>query len=69
MNLKNSLTVRLSEEQFKFLSTTAEALEVTPSKVIRMIVNSIMVASKRGMEAVAKGVEDENIEANKYDKL
>ena len=48
------ITVRLSQEQYLFLKSSADALEVTPSKFLRMIVNSTMIASRNGVRMVVK---------------
>lgn len=48
------ITVRLSEEQYQYLKRTADQLEVTPSKFLRMVVNSTMVASKNGVHMIMK---------------
>lgn len=40
-----SVTIRLTEEQYYYLEKSAEALEVTPSKFLRMVINASMVFS------------------------
>lgn len=45
MNLgdkSRSVTIRLTQEQYEYLERSANALEVTPSKFLRMVVNSSM---------------------------
>lgn len=37
-----SVTIRLTQEQYEYLECSANALEVTPSKFLRMVVNSSM---------------------------
>lgn len=37
-----SVTIRLTQEQYEYLERSANALEVTPSKFLRMVVNSSM---------------------------
>ncbi len=46
------VTVRLSEEQYSYLKSTADQLEVTPSKFLRMVVNSTMLASRKGVRMI-----------------
>lgn len=50
----HQITVRLSEEQYQYLKKTADQLEVTPSKFLRMVVNSTMIASRNGVHMVMK---------------
>lgn len=47
-----SITVRLTPEQYAYLEHTAHALEVTPSKFLRMVVNASMVGSAIGHKAL-----------------
>lgn len=50
-----SVTIRLTQEQYEYLERSANALEVTPSKFLRMVVNSSMTldALKKEREADA----------------
>ncbi len=48
MNMKdksNRITLRLNDEQFKFIKNSADVLGVSPSEFLRMVVNSTMVIS------------------------
>lgn len=49
------VTVRLNDDQFKFLIDVSEILGVSPSEYIRMTVNTGMVATKKNWDEV-KGV-------------
>jgi Mn-dependent DtxR family transcriptional regulator len=41
------ITLRLNEEQFVFVKTVADALGVSPSEYIRMMLNLAMVGAKK----------------------
>lgn len=42
----NRITLRLNEEQFTFVKTVADALGVSPSEYLRMMVNLSMTGAK-----------------------
>lgn len=42
----NRITLRLNEEQFVFVKTVADALGVSPSEYLRMMVNLSMTGAK-----------------------
>lgn len=42
MRFNTNITIRLSEEQRKFVEDSAKMLEVTPAKFIRMVLASLM---------------------------
>lgn len=42
MRYNSNITIRLSEEQRKFVEDSAKMLEVTPAKFIRMVLASLM---------------------------
>lgn len=60
---KTRITLRLNEEQFDFLKASADALGVSPSEFLRIVINSTMYSSMNG------GRGRENDKADKYDKL
>lgn len=61
-----TVTVRLTEEQYEFLNRTAKAIEVTPSRFLRMVVNASMAGSALGAAAAA-GMEATNLEHRQTD--
>lgn len=51
------ITLRLSDEQFSYVREKAEALGVTPSEFLRMVVNSALYSEKKlanKMEALGR---------------
>lgn len=44
---RNRITLRLNDEQFSFVKTTAEVLGVSPSEFLRMVVNASMVGMRK----------------------
>jgi hypothetical protein len=44
---RNRITLRLNDEQFSFIRTTAEILGVSPSEFLRMVVNASMVGMRK----------------------
>lgn len=44
---RNRITLRLNDEQFAFVKTTAEILGVSPSEFLRMVVNASMVGARK----------------------
>ena len=64
------ITLRLTAEQFEFVRGSAEALGVSPSDFLRMVINFTMTTSKKADEAVNKvvhemeGMRRENEQAN-----
>ena len=65
-----SVTVRLTKEQYAFLQQSARAIEVTPSKLLRMVVNAAMSSSTAGAEAIKKaGASLEHSKADQHDQL
>lgn len=66
MNLKDKtqrITLRLNEEQFGFVHSTAEVLGVSPSEFLRMAVNTMMTASKKVNDKL-EGIGRENDKAS-----
>lgn len=58
------VTLRLNDEQYKFLIDVSEILGVSPSDYLRMSVNTGMVASKKNWDEV-KGVgTNENVKTD-----
>lgn len=48
MNMKDKtrrITLRLNDEQFDFIKSSADTLGVSPSEFLRMVINSTMVIS------------------------
>lgn len=56
---RNRITLRLNDEQFAFVKTTAEILGVSPSEFLRMVVNASMVGMRKD-EKVKEVVGREN---------
>lgn len=52
------ITLRLNEDQFLFVKESADALEVSPSDFLRMVVNASLAASKKYADTVMKGAGD-----------
>lgn len=48
----NRVTVRLNSEQFEYVKSAAELLDVSPSDYLRMILNLMMSADKKSAEIV-----------------
>jgi uncharacterized protein (DUF1778 family) len=44
---RHRITLRLNDEQFSFVRTTAEVLGVSPSEFLRMVVNASMVGMRK----------------------
>lgn len=80
----NRITLRLNDEQFEFVRSSAEPLGVSPSEFLRMVVNATMASSKAAkskldrlqsaMTQTVKNLEEEdarreNENAVQYDKL
>ena len=40
-----SVTIRLTPQQYEYLERSARALEVTPSRFLRMVVNATMLGA------------------------
>ena len=40
-----SVTIRLTPQQYEYLERSARALEVTPSRFLRMVVNATMMGA------------------------
>lgn len=61
----NRITLRLNDEQFAFVRVNAEALDVSPSDFLRMVINLAMSAARSAAENKAKeGLGRENDKAN-----
>lgn len=58
------ITLRLNDEQFTFVKTVSDALGVSPSEYLRMMVNLSMVGAKN---AEKEGERRENEQANSDD--
>ena len=61
-----SVTIRLTPEQYAFLDKSASALEVTPSRFLRMVVNATMQGSQVLEQAVKQS---EHAETDKHNQL
>lgn len=57
------ITLRLNESQFDFVKTVADALGVSPSEYLRMMVNLSMVGAQNA-GAGKEGVRRENEQTN-----
>lgn len=57
-NKKKVLAVRITEEQGRYLSMIATSLNTTPSRYVRMIIDSAVVACKREVEKGNIKIED-----------
>lgn len=72
-DLSHRVTIRLNDAQFTFLCNQAEALGVSPSNFVRMLLNSCMVADARLNAEASRIINErgvnviENIEADKHD--
>lgn len=56
----NRITLRLNDEQFRFIKNSGDVLGVSPSEFLRMVVNSTMVISdtkNKGNKGVFNNVE------------
>lgn len=42
----NRITLRLNDEQFEFVKSNSDLLDVSPSEFLRMVINATMVVSK-----------------------
>ncbi len=58
------ITLRLNDEQFTFVKTVSDALGVSPSEYLRMMVNLSMVTAKNTEK---EGERRENEQANSDD--
>ena len=50
------ITLRLNEEQFEFVRTSADGLGVSPSDFLRMVINLTMVSSQAVSADVVESV-------------
>ena len=67
----NRITLRLNDEQFEFVRSNAEMFDVSPSDMLRMLINATMatakIANSRLSEAYKKSSDD--IKAINYDEV
>ena len=66
------VTLRLNEEQYKFLIDVSEMMDVKPSDFLRMYLNSAMVAAKKTTITKVMNEEvgtNENVKTDINDKL
>lgn len=55
----NRITLRLNDEQFEFVTHTAETLDVAPSEFLRMVINASLCQCKaQGTYPPKKGQEE-----------
>ena len=52
----NRITLRLNDEQFKFVKGNADVLGVSPSEFLRMVVNASMATTNKVIENVEGGL-------------
>lgn len=50
----NRITLRLNDEQFKFVTSQADVLDVSPSDFLRMVINLAMVQTQESLKIKAK---------------
>lgn len=46
------ITLRLNDDQFDYVIESAKILDVSPSELLRMVINSTMVMQKRTAEEI-----------------
>ena len=66
------VTLRLNEDQYKFLIDVSEMMDVKPSDFLRMYLNSAMVAAKKTTITKVMNEEvgtNENVKTDINDKL
>lgn len=62
------ITLRLNDDQFDFVSQSAELLDVSPSDFLRMVINASMSVTKRTeLFAQGGGIGRENDKADNND--
>ena len=61
----NRITLRLNEQQFEFVKSSADLLGVSPSDFLRMVVNMSMASSKMADDHIAEIKSEEVAEALK----
>lgn len=49
---RHRITLRLNDEQFEFVRSTCEMLDTSPSDFLRMVINSTMISTRKGYEAM-----------------
>ena len=60
----NRITLRLNEEQFKFVKQNADFLGVSPSEFLRMVINATMATTKAVNQKIEEGLGRENDKTN-----
>lgn len=55
----NRITLRLNDEQFDFVKSTADGLGVSPSAFLRMIVNVAFASSQKSQDVLTDDVVEE----------
>ena len=58
----NRITLRLNDEQFEYVRSSAEPLGVSPSEFLRMVINATMSATKyaaANLDRVNRAIERE----------
>lgn len=61
------ITLRLNENQFEFVRSNAEILDVSPSDFLRMVINTTMCASQKVSENLKLKLEGFGRENDKSD--
>lgn len=59
-NKPHSIHLRLNDEQFEFCKMMASNADLGLSDVIRMLINSTMVACRKASEALSKNSDESN---------
>lgn len=50
----NRITLRLNDDQFNFVTSQANVLDVSPSDFLRMVINLAMVSTEQSLNTIAK---------------
>lgn len=61
------MTLRLNDEQFAYVIENSEALGISPTDCLRMIINSSLNATKLIINKMKEGICRENEKADQHD--
>lgn len=62
----NRITLRLTDEQFKFVKDNADLLGVSPSEFLRMVVNTSMGLARQTEIKIKESLGRENDKTDKH---
>ena len=62
----NRITLRLTDEQFKFVKDNADLLGVSPSEFLRMVVNTSMGLARQTEIKIKESLGRENEKTDKH---